>query len=104
VTDELDPLQYLQSVSVDRDNSTDIPEKSLLLALVALGILGIRVGRKLHRRNDYRWVFSARRDPWSFEWACEMLGLCPDDLRSRVEAWLRQPYKRAVASEILRWQ
>lgn len=69
----------------DIETKNDLPERALLAAMLDEAITTIRLREHHLARNARAWILSKNKDPFSFEWVCEELDLCPNEFRRAVK-------------------
>lgn len=84
------------------------PERRLMVAILVRAILDSRgeFGAVLEKRSGFamaeaqHWIFTETPDPEclvSFKWICDILGFCPDTVRSRI---LKLPYAKSTKQHL----
>lgn len=68
----------------DIEIRNEVPERALLAAMLDEAITTIKL-REFHlARNARAWILSRDKEPFSFEWVCQELDLCPKIVRREI--------------------
>lgn len=69
---------YIEAYTTDPPD----PYRSLVAAVIARAVMDRELSNRQIARPAREWLDSTDRSPWSFLWACSILGLAPKKVKA----------------------
>jgi hypothetical protein len=95
-------------VNLESPGCQDLPELQLWRQVLLLAIMDCRgqlVGvarydKRYAQQRAHAWIFSPRKDPGSFQWCCEVLGVDPGAVHRHALSGFGLPFSGKPTSTI----